>query len=191
MLAFIATLTLFHSISATAVECPDNSPNWFVSGDSCYLVSLEPFSWYSGQEVKYFHNICHFHRLEISLVLLGDGRIPRRADHDGGGHSLGELSAPGFVLLDWTERYCQRGNLEVDGESPGCQLHQLVARRGTWRNWQQLCFQILASLISGLGWSPMYIYRMGCTGSISCTVWNVICSNNLNKSQNILYSWQF
>ena len=50
MLAIIVTLTLFHSISAT-VECPDNSPNWFVSGDSCYFVSLQPLSWFAAQEV--------------------------------------------------------------------------------------------------------------------------------------------
>ena len=53
MLAKLVTLTLLHSISATTVECPDNSPNWFVSGDSCYLVSLEPLSWFASQEVKY------------------------------------------------------------------------------------------------------------------------------------------
>merc|ERR1719510_2787628 len=49
MLAIIVTLTLLHSISAT-LECPDSSPNWFVSGDSCYLVSLEPLSWFAAQE---------------------------------------------------------------------------------------------------------------------------------------------
>merc|ERR1712062_685121 len=51
MLVIFVTLSLVHSISASStVECPDNSPNWFVSGDSCYLVSLEPLSWFASQE---------------------------------------------------------------------------------------------------------------------------------------------
>ena len=53
MLALIVTLTLFHSLSAASVECPDSSPNWFASGDSCYLLSLEPLSWFAAQEVRH------------------------------------------------------------------------------------------------------------------------------------------
>ena len=72
MLAIIATLTLFHSISAFK-ECPNNA-NWFVFGDSCYLVSGEPLSWFASQEVILF--ICFIIiLLDIALVLLGNGRI--------------------------------------------------------------------------------------------------------------------
>ena len=58
MLVIFVTLSLVHSISASStVECPDNSPNWFVSADSCYLVSLEPLSWFAAQEVKYYISV--------------------------------------------------------------------------------------------------------------------------------------
>ena len=63
MLTIIITLTLLHSISAT-LECPDNSPNWFVSADSCYLVSLEPLSWFAAQEVLLFY---FFHNYNYSI----------------------------------------------------------------------------------------------------------------------------
>merc|ERR1711997_648283 len=47
-LAIVATLALLNSISAFK-ECPNNA-NWFVFGDSCYLVSGEPLSWFAAQE---------------------------------------------------------------------------------------------------------------------------------------------
>ena len=108
--------------------------------------------------------------LDISLVLLGDRRISSWVDHYGGGDSLGELSRSGNILLDWTERRCKRGNLEMDGKSPECKLHQLVAWRRRWWYWQQLCFQILWSLINGLGWLHMWGSRMAFSAN-TCTVW--------------------
>ena len=72
MLALILTLTLLHSISAT-VECPDNSPNWFVSADSCYLVSLEPLSWFAAQEVQYYLHF-HFHNHSTGYFISIAGR---------------------------------------------------------------------------------------------------------------------
>ena len=184
MLVIFVTLSLVHSISASStVECPDNSPNWFVSGDSCYLVSLEPLSWFASQEVILFIFFIII-LLDIALVLLGNGRISSWADHHGGGHSVRELSRAGNILLDWTERCWEWGNLEVDGKSQECKLHQLVAESTYGQYWQQLCFQILTALISGLGWLPLFTYRVE-WWSNTRTVWSLTFENSGNKFHNI------
>ena len=73
----------------SAASCP-TEPGWFQAGQSCYLVSHDPMSWYSGQEVCKFFIYVHFlsiqyenfgflcHFLVFFSVLLGSSKLPGR-----------------------------------------------------------------------------------------------------------------
>ena len=48
---FLLTLSLTLLKLTAGQDCPDSSPNWFLSGFSCYLISQQPLDWFGAQEV--------------------------------------------------------------------------------------------------------------------------------------------